>query len=298
MYPPHTLARIMARNIRRTGTPLGIPASKINRLSFQDGGGVMLFTGLMYQMMPYTAKMVRIMGRLEGRGVEKILVHFSRFFSFSGVDERDERYFSSILWKISDLLRDSDVDFFYDPELDFYSGVLLYEMGDERSFAEHASFVAERLNQQGVRKVITVDPHTAYAVKVLYPRFTGISFEVRSYLELVRLDASRVDEEVAVHDPCYYARHLEMPEVIRSALEKCGVRCLDIRNSGRLTSCCGGPVESVSPRLSMEISRSRYAELKGTGRDVVTACPVCLGSLRCVGEARDVADVLWRVAHG
>jgi|Deesub1362A_J573_1020465.scaffolds.fasta_scaffold00738_13 Fe-S oxidoreductase len=301
MYPPHTLARVIARNIRKTWTPLGIPASKINTWwSDEDGSDIMFYTGLMYQMMPYITKLTQIMHKFEGSGAEKLVSVVSTFSSpfsrFLKVDDRDKQYFNSILWKISELLIDSEVEFFYDPELDFYSGILLYEMGDDESFAEYASFVAERLKEQGVRKVVTVDPHTTYALKVLYPQFTGISFEVKTYLEVLKADENKDSKswKVAFHDPCYYARCLEMHEVPRKVLQEFGLECIDIRNSGRLTSCCGGPIESFSPKLSMEISRSRYMEMKGIGCDVVTSCPICLGNFRVSGDVKDIAEVLWR----
>ena len=307
MYPPHVLARIMAENIRKSGTPLGIPALKLNTWWSGESreSDTMLFTGLMYQMVPYIAKLTRIMLRFEGRIIERFISAFSSFsaFRFLRVDERDVQYFNSLLIKISELLHDSGIDYFYDSELDHYSGVLLYEIGDDRGFADHASLVAEKLSDYGVRKVITVDPHTTYALKVLYPQFTGIRFEVKSYLELLRLGEGEEsgDEKswkVTIHEPCYYARHLEMSDVLRNALQRSGIECVNIRNSGRLTSCCGGPVESISPKLSLEISRNRYYELKSTGCDVVTACPICLGNFRGFGEVKDVTEVLWERRKG
>jgi Fe-S oxidoreductase len=65
------------------------------------------------------------------------------------------------------------VDFFYDPRLDDYSGVLLYDLGDQDSFVQHAKYVAAKLKQNGIRKLITVDPHTTYALKILFPKYTG-----------------------------------------------------------------------------------------------------------------------------
>ena len=68
------------------------------------------------------------------------------------------------------------MDFFYHPEMDFYSGILLYDLGDQEGFAAHARFVARTLKLHGVKKIITVDPHTTYALKELYPKYTGESF--------------------------------------------------------------------------------------------------------------------------
>lgn len=308
MYPPRTLARLLARNIRRSGTPLGIPASRINTWwskseKERQEGRAMLFTGLMYQMMPYIRKLTQIMHGFEGKRVENLLLTLSNFsgsfstFSYlAGFSKGGRQYFNGILRKISELLTASDIDFFYNPEFDFYSGILLYEVGDDRSFAEHASLVAEALREQGIRKIITVDPHTTYALKILYPQFTGVSFEVKSYLEVLRGEMQNEGLEnlkIAFHDPCYYTRHLEMTEVLRKVMRDFRIECTPMRNSGRLTSCCGGPVESFSAKLSLEISRIRYMELKETGCDVVTACPICLGNFMGLGKVRDLAEVLW-----
>ena len=84
------------------------------------------------------------------------------------------------------------MDFFYRPDMDFYSGILLYDLGDQEGFEEHARFVAKTLKLHGVDKIITVDPHTTYALKELYPKYTGVSFEVQPYFTLLRPDeASR-----------------------------------------------------------------------------------------------------------
>ena len=79
------------------------------------------------------------------------------------------------------------MDFFYHPEMDFYSGILLYDLGDQEGFEAHARFVARTLKLHGVKKIITVDPHTTYALKELYPKYTGETFEVQPYFSLLRL---------------------------------------------------------------------------------------------------------------
>ena len=110
------------------------------------------------------------------------------------------------------MLTKSGVDFFYHPEMDFYSGILLYDLGDQEGFVEHARFVARTLKLHGVQKIITVDPHTTYALKELYPKYTGVSFEVQPYFALLRPDeVSRGNGRppVAIHDPCFYGRYLK-----------------------------------------------------------------------------------------
>ena len=48
-----------------------------------------------------------------------------------------------VLKNIVKILNKSRVSFKYRPELDHYSGILLYDLGDQAGFVEHAKFVAE-----------------------------------------------------------------------------------------------------------------------------------------------------------
>jgi hypothetical protein len=53
-------------------------------------------------------------------------------------------------------------------------------LGDQEGFVEHARFVARTLKLHGVRKSSPSTP-TTYALKELYPKYTGESFEVQPY---------------------------------------------------------------------------------------------------------------------
>jgi Fe-S oxidoreductase len=190
------------------------------------------------------------------------------------------------------------VSFFYHPDMDFYSGILLYDLGDQEAFVEHARFVARNLKLQRVEKIITVDPHTTYALKELYPRYTGESFEVQPYFTLLNpggVQAGNGRPPVAIHDPCFYGRYLKLSEGPRRLLDSLGLPYVEVRNCGDMTSCCGGPAESVSPALNREILGRRVAELKETGAPVVTFCPICLANLLKAGlPAEDLATVVGR----
>jgi Fe-S oxidoreductase len=202
-----------------------------------------------------------------------------------------------VLQDIVGILVKSDVHFFYRPEVDFYSGILLYDLGDQESFVEHARFVVHRLKKAGVTRIITVDPHTTYALKVLYPKITGESFDVRAYFELVDFKSENGRGRVTLHDSCFYGRYLELSEAPRKALAGLGIDCVEVRNSGGFTQCCGGPAESISPRLSREIMGRRVEELRSTGAPIVAMCPICLGSLRKSGaEVEDLSTVMARYA--
>jgi Fe-S oxidoreductase len=314
MYNPRDIINLIAANIRKTRNPFGIPNSQINTWwreapgFTRRPGDALLLTGLMYQSIPYIEATTRYLERLEGSRWADYLrfARLSRYIPSFLVgrgfalltSKAEKKQFNGILHSICRLLTKSGVDFFYHPEMDFYSGILLYDLGDQEGFVEHARSVARTLKLHGVQKIITVDPHTTYALKELYPKYTGVSFEVQPYFALLRPDEiSRGNGRppVAIHDPCFYGRYLKLSEGPRRLLTGLGLTYAEVRNCGEFTSCCGGPAESVSPALNREILGRRVAELKASGAPVVTFCPICLANLLKAGlPVEDLASLLDR----
>ncbi len=311
MFNPRDIIDLVAANVRRSRNPFGAPTSRLNTWWRQAGGfarrpgDALLFTGLMYQAIPYIDATTRYLERLEGSRWADYL-RFGRYLptSLAGwglsllTSGAEKQKFDGILRSICRLLSKSGVDFFYHPEMDFYSGILLYDLGDQEGFAAHARFVARTLKLHGVKKVITVDPHTTYALKELYPQYTGETFEVQPYFSLLRLGKAGGGNgrgPVTIHDPCFYGRYLKLSEGPRQVLGSLGLEYVEVRNCGEFTSCCGGPAESVSPALNREILDRRVAELRARGAPVVTFCPICLANLIKAGlPVEDLASLAER----
>jgi Fe-S oxidoreductase len=314
MYNPKDIIDLIATNVRKTRNPFGAPSSKINTWwkgspSFtRRPGDALLFTGLMYQSIPYIEATTRYLERLEGTRWADYL-RFSRLtryipsflvgWGFARLTSKAEKQqFNGILQSVRRLLTKSKVDFFYNPDMDFYSGILLYDLGDQEGFEEHARFVARTLKLHGVDKIITVDPHTTYALKELYPKYTGVSFDVQPYFTMLQpepLSGSNGKPPVVIHDPCFYGRYLKLSEGPRRLLSSLGLPYVEVRNCGEFTSCCGGPAESVSPALNREILGRRTEELKNSGAPVVTFCPICLANLIKAGlPVEDLASLVDR----
>ena len=304
---------LIAANVRKTRNPFGAPAATINTWwkgspgSTRRPGDALLFTGLMYQSIPYIEATTRYLERFEGTGwadylrFSSLTRHVPGFLVGWGfalmISKTEREKFNGILHSVRSLLEKSGVDFFYSPELDFYSGILLYDLGDQESFEEHARFVARNLERQGIKKIITVDPHTTYALKELYPKYIGARFEVQPYFTLLKPKAvgSNGRPAVALHDPCMYGRYLKLSEAPRQLLTSLGLKYVDVRNSCDFTSCCGGPAESVSPALNREILGKRAEELLASGAPVVTFCPICLANLLKAGlPVEDLASLVSR----
>jgi len=308
MFKPRDIIELIADNVKKTRNPFGVPNVLMNRwwkgADLRTEGGALLFTGLMYQSVPYIEMTTRHLGRYEdstladyikyGKYLPKLLVGLGLALLSS---KKEKKKTSDMLQSIAKVLTRSKVDFFYNPELDYYSGVLLYDLGDIEGFIRHARFVAERLIENGVKKLITVDPHTTYALKILYPKYVGETFEVNAYFELVNFRGENGTKQVTLHDPCMYGRYLEMSDVPTKVLENLGVECVPVRNSGTFTSCCGGPVESISPKLSKEVLHRRVNELQATGAPIVAMCPICMTHLKKGGlEVEDLSTLIARCA--
>lgn len=300
MIDPSLIVDLLSKNVLETGNPLGVSNEKINNwwkdLKIKNRGEWLFFTGMLYQLTPYIESLVNYLEKLENSKVQSILKFASsfRFLTFPTLKlitpKKSVEEANSILKNIYSLLY-SSVEVFYIPELDTYNGILLYDYGDDESFAAHAKVVVERLKKAGVKKIVTADPHTTYALKILYPKFSEADFEVKSYLELINPKKVSKSEDFVIHDPCYYGRYLEISELVREKLKNAGINYKDVRYSRKLTNCCGGPIEALTPKISKAVAELRAKELGNS--KVLTMCPICLANLRRVKvDALDISMVL------
>ncbi len=309
MYNPKDIINLIADNVTKTKNPFGIPGFVLNnwwkKANVPQAGDALLFTGLMYQFVPYIEKSTTYLTRFEdtqwadylkyGKYIPKLLSGLGLAVITPG---KEKRKFNNILMDIVSILNKSKVDYYYNPDLDDYSGVLLYDLGDQDGFVKHAKYVAAKLKRNGVKKLITVDPHTTYALKILFPKYTGESFEVHTYFELLNLTSKNGHKKIALHDPCFYGRYLELSDVPAKVLSSVDIECAPIKNSGLFTNCCGGPAESISPKLSTEVGERRIAELDKSDDPIVAMCPICLGNLRKAGaDVEDLSTILARQAE-
>jgi len=306
MFNPRDIIELIAHNVKKSRNPFGVPRVALNRwwwrTPLEKKGDSILFTGLMYQSLPIIAKTTDQLAAFEDTHWAKY-IRFGRYMpgvlaglGLTLLTGRKERQQSDrILKNIAMLLQKSGVRFAYRPDLDHYSGILLYDLGDQETFAEHARFVAGQLKEAGIRRLITVDPHTTYALRELYPEVTGHRFEVRAYFELINSTGGNGRRKVALHDPCFYGRYLELSDIPNRLLKGFNIECAPVKNSGTFTHCCGGPAESISPKLSHEVVMRRFKELQATGAPIVAMCPICLGNLKKVGaDVEDLSTVLAR----
>ncbi len=305
---------IFADNSRLRKSVLPLSKSRVTAwaegLGIPAGGETVLYTGQMYQLVPTINAMSRRLTRYEnsritnyfniGRKINR-LVNLSGWLARS--DPAEQNSYDGLLRNIARLLKASGIEFGYMYGKDLYSGALVYDEGLDEMAVSQANLVYRTLKSGGVKRLITVDPHTTNILRTIYPKIVpGFDIEVKSYLEVLaevgQEAAPQLSEEVTIHDSCIYARHENMVEPPRLLLRQAGVRIQEAELSGKLTQCCGGPLESLFLGKAAELARKRIDQLSDCANQIVTMCPICLANLKRAAPpaiaVRDISDYLVR----
>jgi Fe-S oxidoreductase len=273
-------------------------------LGIPYAGGTVVYTGQMYQLIPFINSLAAAMERFEdsritrffgaGRTLNKA-INLSRVMAYFRPPV--QRPYNNLLRNVARLLRAARVDFGYLYGEELYSGALLYDQGVDGAFEMQALRVNALLRKKGVTLAITVDPHTTHMLRSVYSTIiSGYELEVKSYLELLAerdpVCLQKLDLDLVIHDSCIYSRCEDVIDQPRRLLTNAGVRLHEPELSGRLTFCCGGPLESLFPGKAQEIAGMRTRQLAGCGDTIVTMCPICLANLkRAAGPGIRVMDI-------
>jgi Fe-S oxidoreductase len=160
-------------------------------------------------------------------------------------------------------------------------------LGEMGLFAELAARNISRLNERGVKKIITLDPHALNAFKNEYPKLGG-NFRVFHFTEVLarlvkekRLAFPDYPALVTYHDPCYLGRHngiYDAPRAILRAIP--GLELAEMHRSGLNAFCCGGGGGNFFTDIlgtgEDTAGKVRVREALQTGaRIIAVACPSC-----------------------
>ncbi|ADY00762.1 Fe-S oxidoreductase [Vulcanisaeta moutnovskia 768-28] len=297
-----SLIDIMKRSLNSNGLPIPMDKSYCTEwasgLGIPRGGDTVIYTSCLYQMAPMINQLVPWIEKIRGTPLSGLASVLSRFAGFVVKPNRaDIDRANGILRNIARALQRAGINFGFLYEDEPYSGALLYEVGAEDIFREYfENTVLKTFRKYGVKRVITIDPHTHNVLVNAAPNYFKLDFEVVNYLDLLRgiKVKSRVRSDVVIHDSCLYARYLGKYDVYRSILDNTGIKHIeDPVITGKETStCCGGPLESLSPELSRKIAKIRIENLAKLSKTVVTVCPICLANLSRNAEgAVEVLDI-------
>ncbi len=310
--PTGDVIGILADNLRLRKSVLPLSARVSTKwtegLGLPRGGETVLYTGMMYQLIPYIEGLVKAEQRLGdswlagltgvGRRVNR-LVNISAFMARPSAQERAQ--YDQVPINVVHLLRKAGVAFGALYEDDLYSGALAYDLGADEVVAAHARRVQAVFRKHGVKQVITIDPHTTTMLRSVYPKILqGYDVEVRSYLEVLAEKglvasgngAAGRSGEVVMHDSCVFARYESMVDEPRELLAAAGLTVRDPENAGRQTWCCGGPIESLYPAKAAANAAKRVAQLRDVAPDCVTMCPMCFVNLStAAGDTMRFTDI-------
>lgn len=300
--PTGNVIGLMVDNLKKRKTVFPISLRKAIKwaegLDIPEGGETVIYTGSMYQLLPYMVAAVKNMGLIEDSFLGQF-VGVGRFFNrmfnvsaFISIPSRSNvKRYRQIIRNIAMLLKQAGVEFGYLYKEELYAGALAYDLGADDVFRIQAQRVYDLLKEHGVRSVITIDPHTTNMLRSVYPTIIdGYDIEVKSYLEVLAASNSlrplhNVKKEITVHDSCVYARYEDVIEEPRQLLRRAGYTVKEPEDNRDLTHCCGGPIESLFPKMAHQIGGKRVQQLKNAnGQGVATMCPICMATLK---EASD-----------
>jgi Fe-S oxidoreductase len=160
-------------------------------------------------------------------------------------------------------------------------------MGEKALFEELALKNIEAFNKMGVKKIVTLSPHSLNALKNDYPPLGG-RYQVHHYTQVMALamhklkfskDAPRL--RITFHDPCYLGRHNWDFESARAVLRAVpGIGLVEMDRTRKDALCCGGGggnfFTSILSGDGDAPSRVRVREALETGAQILAvACPQC-----------------------
>lgn len=290
-------------NIQRTGDPFGIKSvywtGWTKGLDLPRSGETILLTARMYQMLPYIMQVtglvalakpflsrsglgtiVNVGNRIMGDTIIKV-----KSLGSKNIRSKSKKVLIGIVSALGAI--GQRPAYLYEDEP--YSGVLLYDLGLDEYIEGHIKKVYSLLKSYKVKKIIGVDPHTAFMLKEIYPKYIeNYDIEVKHYLEILSENNEALkksckkglEKEFVIHDSCYMARELGIIEQVRRVSSSLGITIIEPENTKLDTACCGGPIEYAFRDLTEKVSRTRIQELSSISKNIIVECPICLINLR------------------
>jgi len=194
-------------------------------------------------------------------------------------------------------------------------GGTVYRMGETGLFELLAEENMGKFKELGVKKIVTLSPHSYDGLKNYYPEDKG--FEVISHAQLLaelikdgKLKPTKaVKARVTYSDPCFLGRHNDIYEEPRNILKAIpGVELVEMKRNREISYCCGGGTGNFYTGVvdgfggENRPDRFRVREARDSGANILAvACPGCLmrlgDAVKVEGleeelEVRDISEIL------
>ena len=191
------------------------------------------------------------------------------------------------------------------------TGECVRRAGNEMLFQQLAQALIATLNELGVKRIVTCDPHAFNSLKNEYPEFGG-RYEVVHHTQLIaqliasgRVRVAPTLQRVIYHEPCYLARHngeYEAPRAIVARLAQDAPLEFDLKREKAMCCGAGGARMWMDEKIGRRINIARVEQALSHGpRVIATACPYCStmmsDGLKALGpentiETRDIAELV------
>ncbi|QDS34216.1 heterodisulfide reductase-related iron-sulfur binding cluster [Brevibacillus brevis] len=183
------------------------------------------------------------------------------------------------------------------------SGDTARRMGNEFLFQQLCQENIANFQAYGVKKIVTICPHTYNTFKHEYPEF-GLEAAVYHHTELIwkwmqegRIKPTKeVEESIAYHDSCYIGRYNDIYDIPRQILTQIpGVQVLEMARNKQDAMCCGAGggmmwmEETQGKRVNIE--RTEQA-LRLNPTTIGSNCPYCLTMMSDGTKAREMEHLV------
>jgi len=155
-------------------------------------------------------------------------------------------------------------------------------LGNDLAFGQLAENNLETLQQNKVRKIVSICPHCVRTIGTDWKEF-GQAPPIEHHSEFLARHLDKLPaktgngENIVYHDPCYLGRYRGVYDEPRSVISQFGT-VLDPPRSRERSFCCGagGGLAFLGEEKGKRVSAERAEELVATGASVVgAACPFC-----------------------
>ncbi|MET0345342.1 MAG: (Fe-S)-binding protein [Casimicrobiaceae bacterium] len=165
------------------------------------------------------------------------------------------------------------------------TGECVRRAGNEMLFQQLAATLIATLQEFGIRRIVTCDPHAFNTLKNEYPAFGG-HYELVHHTQLIaqlvaegRILLRRDFERVIYHEPCYLGRHngeFEAPRAIIRALTRDEPLEFDLARSKAMCCGAGGARMWMDETIGKRVNILRVEQALPKAPEIIaTACPYC-----------------------